>query len=280
MCDGARRRPRSGRPAACAGPALARLSSEALLYAQTLSGLDAPTLSARLYRYNSLPASPTWRRRYPSPEAIMAELGVQLGGTTARRLDGRWRPVSPRLRTDHWLSWRGRGAEAPRDAPIYKLYVSPRPDALRRAWLAVVDVLDEEQALAFKVGGDVYTLLRPDKLIAYFGHHEALLRTGQRLRLALRGVAPQGVPFTAQLDDDGLLSWAIDPPEVDSRRGPSMSWRRWITARLAAALIAARADARTADDVCRLAIERVRREGVDTTTWTVARDFWSHEDDR
>jgi hypothetical protein len=42
------------------------------------------------------------------------------------------------------------------------------------------------------------------------------------------------------------------------------SWRLWLTNRLAAALLSA---AGTVDEKVAFALERVRHEGVDTTTW-------------
>ena len=43
-----------------------------------------------------------------------------------------------------------------------------------------------------------------------------------------------GVPFTAEISPDGLLSWGADPPGRSFSDGAdSTSWRMWVTRRLA-----------------------------------------------
>src|SRR5262249_34927647 len=50
------------------GP-IARLSIQALQYAQELEITDPLKLSARLYFYNRHPCSPVWQQQFPTPEA-------------------------------------------------------------------------------------------------------------------------------------------------------------------------------------------------------------------
>jgi hypothetical protein len=131
-----------------------------------------------------------------------------------------------------------------------------------------------------KIGMDAAGLLRPDKIVAYFGSREDLDTAARELANELQGCPAHGVPFTAGIDDDGLLSWGIDPPE--SERPLSWldreSWRLWIAKSLGAALALAKGAARPlAQQVVepwRFAVERVRRHGVDVDTWTPADTLW------
>jgi hypothetical protein len=158
----------------------------------------------------------------------------------------------------------------------FKLYVSPPAEHLREAFNATLEVLTEVRAPSFKIGRDLYGVLRPDKLVAYFGSREAVHDAGDRLRRRLEGMPAQGVPFTAALDAEELLSWGTDPPRGEhllAWQGPS--WRRWITDRLAVALLSAKAAAATALEPWQFALDRLRLEGIETTTWTPATTIWN-----
>lgn len=259
---GDERTPRGG------GGRLAALSREALRYAQAL-GLDDPLLlSWRIYGYNRLPLTPAWRRLLPAAEAVEAHLGLEKGGRNRRALDRSWRPGS---RGEHWLAWHARSArpEPSREGgAVFKLYVSPVPEALGEGFAEILEALSASRARQFKVGADAAGLLRPDKIVAYFPDFDRLSEAAGRLGGRLAGLAPQGVPFTAEIAGDGLLSWGADPPVA--QRSPLLggweSWRLWLTNRLAAALVASRGEG--AAEPWRFALERVRLEGVDTETWT------------
>jgi hypothetical protein len=112
----------------------------------------------------------------------------------------------------------------------------------------------------------------------YFTTREVLLEAASALRRELAGCDAHGVPFTAGLDDSGLLSWGIDPPENDRalRWLHRQSWRLWVAERLAAALsIAKRARSAAAVEPWRFALERARRQGIDVETWTPSAALWS-----
>ena len=115
----------------------------------------------------------------------------------------------------------------------YKLYVSPRPERIREAFEIVVRVLSASGGVHFKLGDSVGGLLRPDKLMLYFTTRDALLETASVLHRELAGCDAHGVPFTAGLDDSGLLSWGVDPPENDRalRWMQRQSWRLWVVTR-------------------------------------------------
>ncbi len=254
---------------------VAALSRDALTYAQALPVDHAAALSLRLYCYNTAPASPGRRQRLGEPEAVAAFLGIDHGGAARALLARHWRPVSGDDEADGWFHWqapdRG-GFDA--GQPTYKLYISPALDALPDALPLALNALAAEGVANFKFGRDLPGLLRPDKFVAYFSNFEALAAAADRLKTALAGCEAQGVPFTAGIDDHGLLSWGVDPP----RRGAGAAWRAnesyrlWTTNRLAAAMIAAK---RAGDrEPWRFAVQRLQMEGVDTRRWTPAQNLW------
>ena len=174
-----------------------------------------------------------------------------------------------------WKSRHARSARK-RGGPSYKLYVSPDCAFVHDAFSAALEVLSDLRAPCFKIGKDVHGLLRPDKMVAYFSSFEALEEAAGRLGRRLAGVAAHGVPFSAELAADGLLSWGIDPPRQQQTLPwqEHQSWRLWITNRLATALLAAKASPQRAMEPWQFALERLRLEGVDITSWTPATTIW------
>jgi hypothetical protein len=261
--------PRGG--ASAAGGRIAELSVDALRYGQRLDIDETTVLAGRLYGYNRLPLTPAWQRRLPGRDAVVEYLGLGAEAPLARAIARRW--TSTGDGDAPWLSW---GAPPTRsgDGGTFKLYVSPQPDELADVLGVVVDVLGEVRASAFKVGAGVEGLLRPDKLVAYFDSFERLAAAGDRLRTQLDGVAAHGVPFTAAISDDGLLSWGVDPPgraQTPGMQGQE-SWRLWLCTRLAAALLTARGG--VASEAWEYALERIRLEGVDPATWAPSQVIW------
>jgi hypothetical protein len=89
------------------------------------------------------------------------------------------------------------------------------------------------------------------------------------LRQKLAGMPAHGVPFSAEIAGDGLLSWGIDPPieeqSFDVQGGES--WRLWVANRLAMALLNAKSGRSVKVEPWQFALERLRLDGVDTETW-------------
>lgn len=250
---------------------LAAMSRRAVEYAAALELSDPLALSARLYAYNCIPASPRWRTLLPSDAATAEYLGL-VDGPPARVLSGEWRalPESP-----VWISWRTRssskweknyGSEA---ATTYKLYVSPACDRLRDVVQAIADAVVHSNAMQWKVGKGHCGLLRPDKMVIYFRQFADLREVALKIMNCLEGCAPHGVPFTAELAGAGLLSWGIDPPD-EAHVLPWLegeSWRGKVCNRLALALVQA-GNEPDSSSAARFAIQRLRLEGIDTNTWT------------
>lgn len=255
------------------------LSVAALRYAQELTDLPAPLLALRLYLYGHRPVSPELQRRLPDDSAVVSYLGIGPGGAARPALDAGWRTVSSAGEPLYWRMWRrrraGRGTDGAWITP-YKLYVSPTTDALATALEAVAGSLAHAPGVsAFKVGADLAGICRPDKLVVYFDRLEDLQRGAAELEHRLKGCPAHGVPFTAPVTADGLLSWGSDPPAPSAAESEALtSWRMWVTERLAEYLVVARDDRAEALEPWQFALERLRLSGVDTDTWAPASGMW------
>jgi hypothetical protein len=266
-------------PWSCAHGVLAQLTREALEYAQALDVEDPCLLSVRLYFYNRVPLSNRWKRRFPERETVARYLDLEDRGANRRLLSDSWEEVKLTSPLDVWFRWQTRCDRALKTElrRTYKLYLSPRPESVREAFRALVDVLADVPAHHFKIANNAVSLLRPDKIVIYFSNFETLNEAARRIATRLTGCPVQGVPFTAEVTQDGLLSWGIDPvPEnspVTLREWES--WRLWITNRLAVAFLAAKGVKSKGLQPWRFALERLRLQGVDTNTWTPAECFES-----
>lgn len=254
--------------------ASAKLSRDALLYAEDLETSDPGALTAALYLYNRIPMSPFWTTRFADREAILSHIGAGDGSLHAL-LDRGWLLSDGARGWLHWAAVRFEPRAA--DEVTYKLYVSPRPERLRDVFEAVVRVLALFPGVSFKIGDSAAGLLRPDKFVAYFATREELFEAAAMLRGALAGCDAQGVPFTAGLDDAGLLSWGVDPPDTDrvlSWLG-RQSWRTWVVQRIGAAMAVAKNARGAPIEPWRFALERARRHGIDVASWTPSPALWS-----
>jgi hypothetical protein len=244
---------------------LNRLSEDAICYAAALDLLPVQAVAARLYAYNAEPVSAALQQRFGDDAALRGFLleDPQL----ALRLGSRWRS---RIVGDSWIAW------SRDDGPAilgYKLYVSPRLGALPGVFAAALSAFDRFDCAHFKVGRGAHGLLRPDKLVAYFPTLDRLQAVAAQVQPSCRDVAAQGVPFTAPIDADGLLSWAMDPPRFEQVLAAQQfqSWRQWLTSRIAVYAAAARqADA----DVLSFVRNRVALDGIDPLTWSPDLAIW------
>jgi hypothetical protein len=259
---------------------LERLSLEALRYGQALGLTDRIALSSRLYNYNRMPLSPFWKRTLPDAGAIDVYLGIR-DGRNRELLDREWSKISDPALSEGWLAWQSRrfGSSTSFGKPTKigcKLYISPRTDRLPEFLPTILTVLSGCPVRHFKIGKGAQGLLRPDKMVAYFSSYEELIATAEQLKKDLGGCPAQGVPFTAELGGDGLLSWGVDPP-AEGQVLPWLgreSWRLWVTNRLAVALIATSMENTANLEPWQFALRRLQLEGVDTRSWTPALTDW------
>ena len=247
---------------------LADLSRQALRYAEALDLDDAMRVAGRLYAYNRVPAGPAWIARLSSPTAVARFLLLDVGASNQRTLARCWHLSGA---AEGWHRFTTRRLRDARRADHCKLYVSPAPARLPALIEPVADALAAAGATQFKLGADLNGIMRPDKLVAYFADRDALLRAAEVLTVRLAGTAAQGVPFTAQIDADGLLSWGMDPPPQIA--GGRDSWRTWVVWRLATALVGAASTPKTSmlepasTPPWRFALARLATEGVDPATF-------------
>ena len=245
---------------------LTRLSYAALDYADRLCLTDVGRTTGRLYFYNRVPQSPGWQRAYPGPSAV---LDLLMSPALAHEWVG---GASGDAGEIDWLMWTRR--DLPRRRPVelpYKLYVSPAVEALPDVLPMLVDALTGAGARRFKVGPDASGLLRPDKIVVYMADAPELERIARALEVALDGVSPHGVPFTAELAGDGLLSWGGDPTADDAPVGGGLeSWRVSVSRRLAEYLTAAQTAPLRRIRPADFALARLAIDGVDVHSFAPA----------
>lgn len=256
------------------------LSYAALCYAQSLNLQESYLLSSRLYLYNRIPASPYWQLHLGDTRAVKDFLGIQPSSPIQNILNRHWHQHETSANSSAWLSWSSQTAslENTPASPTYKLYISPTCEALPDTFRRLIPVLTEMTVPHFKVGQDIYGLLRPDKIVAYFRSFQALKTTAQRLSTILSNLPAQGVPFTSAWDPDGLLSWGIDPPRAanTSLWSGQESWRLWVTNQLAVALLAAQRDSQRTVAPWRFALDRLSLNGIDISSWTPKLSLWQN----
>lgn len=130
--------------------------------------------------------------------------------------------------------------------------------------------------IAFKFGIDIHGLFRPDKFVIYVTNVDSVYQFADVSATMFSDISAQGVPFTATLSEDGLLSWGADPALTEHLVGvhSRTSWRLWVVNRLAVGLIAAQEAFPTdSEQRCKVALERIRLERVDTHSWNPSSDF-------
>lgn len=250
---------------------LSALSHRAIAYAASIDVFDALSLSARLYAFNRVPASPRWRRLLEDEAAVQKFLGVR-SFEVARLIEAAWIPL-PAQSGAAWIAWHSRCAIGMRgETPRYKLYVSPQCAEVPRAFTAAAQALSSSRCCSWKVGNDVYGLLRPDKMVAYFQDFADLQLAAQLLADELAGCSVQGVPFTAEIAGNGLLSWGADPPQDahSVRWLERESWRIRLCNRLGSAIAQAKAQPAQSVSAAHFALDRLRLDGVNIDTWAPA----------
>jgi len=246
---------------------IAALSIEALRYGEALGALGIPEMTRRLYDFGRQPPTPAQKRAFHQ-SGIDAAAGAL--ATARRALDRHWAPA--RSMDSYWIRWRPIKAGDPGEPTRFKLYASPALADVAEAFHAAAEILGQSPGVrGLKLGRGLPGLTRPDKLVAYFSRRDDLQEAGWRLHQRLQACRVQGVPFTAELSADGLLSWGADPP----RTGPGQpaSWRFWLAGKLAMHLETAR-KAGVAGPIWPIVLDRLRADGVNPQTWVPASDLW------
>jgi hypothetical protein len=233
---------------------LGRLSYAAVARAERMSLHREDELTIRLYGAGRFPLSRRWIRAYPGPHAVESLFG-------AAPMERDWILVA----RSEWLSYTRRGGAAGVTAADlrYKLYVSPHIDTLPAVLPVMAATLAATGAPHFKVGAGASGLLRPDKIVVYLRDSAELTEVSEALSAALDGVAAHGVPFSAELAGDGLLSWGGDPHAGAGPAGAGPeSWRLSVCRRLSEHLAAAKRASLRSLTPARYALARLGADGV------------------
>jgi hypothetical protein len=248
---------------------ISRQSHDAILYASQIRFLSGAALRGRLYQYNAVPQTAPWETLLPNRAATSRWLGLNSRTKWRVRLRQDYIQQRSRAKRDPWLRWQHRGA-GPQGELRHKIYVSPTPRHLPAVFSQAVAVSCAMGVPAFKVGGDLHGVLRPDKIVLYLGGDDARWSVARELALALTEFDAQGVPFSAPIDAAGLLSWGTDPSAnrtVGFKGG--CSWRTFIVDRLASSLTSA-VDQGCEEMLIEFALQRLRLEGIEPDGWRPA----------
>ncbi len=250
--------------------AIDNISLRAIRYAMQLHLSNAMSLSARLYFYNRRPLSPELAQNsIKDPESGLKALQIEKA-INDLQLNKDWetRPM-PGDYDRVWKAWKRKGEKSGK-VEKYKLYISCQYELLPDIIHDILSSLEVSTCYQFKVGKRLVDILRPDYFIAYFKTYAGMIQAAQQLTPILENVEPQGVPFTASLISSGVLSWGIDPPKTKKISGwmtDELSWRIWITNRLATSILNAKQGMEKAEDIANFALERLEAEGINTEQW-------------
>lgn len=250
-----------------AGP-IARLSIEALRYGEALGDLTHSEMTGRLYGFGRRPLTPALKRKFQRGEIAGCD---GLTGSAPPSAERYWTLASSA--NAHWIMWRPTTNNADNERARFKLYVSPGCSHLAEVFDASAEILGRNVGVrGLKLGRGLAGLTRPDKLVAYFSRFDDLQQAGADLCRRLEGYPVHGVPLTAELSPDGLLSWGADRPRSVPRQPES--WRFWVASRLAVHLETAR-KAGVSGPLWRFVLDRLRLDGVNPHAWAPTADFWS-----
>ncbi len=197
------------------------LSIRAVEAVARLGLTDPDQLCARLYCYHRIPLSAASARRLPDGGGLVAAAAVS-----------GWQQRMSVQQAAGWLLLHRDDERTEWSSELFghKLYLSPMPDAVATVVPVAAAAAARVGVSRFKIGADASGLLRPDKIVFYTVSAAELGALADALAVALAGIPAHGVPFTAPLTDDGLLSWAGDPPGVGTQ--DRESWRMFVCRRL------------------------------------------------
>jgi hypothetical protein len=251
---------------------LSHLSMDGIRYAWMLRNHEAKKLAGKLYSFNTTPWDARSKLEFNNARTVNEFLFPSSELSLNDLLDKKWKVIYAENETG-WFAWNRPVNILPNlqreNASIFKLYVSPVIEDLPKVIKIVVPILSISDSYAFKVGSELTELLRPDKMVAYFDDKNALMETCRTLEPALRGCGAHGVPFTGQIDQSGLLSWGIDPPESDTLELiEGGSWRTHVTDKLAIAIIRAKEEQLKFEQAMAFIQAKLFTDGIKTKDWT------------
>jgi hypothetical protein len=232
-----------------------RISELALEYALAVRHLDPSILAERLYAFNSLPTTRPTQRDASAEFAL--QTSIDPDNPVLKIGSHEWTVQPGRA----WLYFRRGSSSGGR----FKIYLSPRPQDIPHVIRGFAEVLGSRtSAGVFKIAFPSEALRRPDKIVAYVPTFNALQETLSRLVALSLDATVQAVPFSAPVPRAPLLSWGVDPP--NESKGPSCSWRSWLTRQLAECAHVIPLTEDSADALSHLKVA-LRLRNIDPVTW-------------
>ena len=221
---------------------LSALSVQAIHAAWLQHQQDLKSLASKLYSFNSIPWDADRRSFFTAKHSIKEFLFSLCGTAVEKQLNKEWTFVTGAEKRG-WLSWIRPPENDDDFLQTHKLYISAFIDDMPLVISKAIPVINASAAISFKTGSNIAGLLRPDKMVVYFINEASLLQTAALLEKELDGCRAQGVPFSKQLDKNGLLSYGIDPPESEVLDAiEEGSWRTTIADKLALAILQTKND--------------------------------------
>ncbi|SKB77556.1 hypothetical protein [Dyadobacter psychrophilus] len=249
---------------------LLKMSSRAIQYAFQMNEVDTASLANKLYAYNTVPLLLTPGNGLQTFKEVEEFLRIGNNDPLNRELLENWNKHEPDPKYS-WISW-SRKQKKRHDARLkatYKIYISPVLEDLPDVFEKTVRVLTGSDAFSFKIGMNREGLLRPDKFVAYFTDYEHLMNAAEQLAPVLKEHKAQGVPFTASLDDSGMLSWGMDSATDEILKNwEGGSWRAIVTEKLAASIALSKTERLSQEQSVDFVLKKMILEGVDPVTWT------------
>lgn len=257
--------------------ALYNISKDALLYGQELEINEKHILASRLYFYNRQPLTPSLSEVFLSSKKVMEYFFMDEYGHNYNLTRKNWRPIKIKGEFGKaWASFESLSEEPVSDNNVtYKLYLSTNVDSLKKDLTNILKILSSSKAFHLKIGKRITEMLRPDNFMIYFKNKDELMTTADNLKAVLSDTVPIGVPFTAEIFNDGLLSWGIDPPNNYKKSFllRQESWRSWICGQLASSIIDAKKEKNSLES-WRFATKKLRLMGIDTERWIPPESLW------
>jgi hypothetical protein len=251
---------------------ISSLSKQGIEYALYLDEVEMKTIAHKLYTYNTTPWDSSLKRDFSETTDTRDYVFSASRSSLISIINKEWQLINDPAK-DPWLGWSRRYfdelSSGEIDKGTYKLYISPVIRDLPKVMNVVLPILTASKAFSFKIGNGIQGLLRPDKMVAYFNNRSSMLQAAGELKNKFNDCKVQGVPFTAQIDDTGILSWGFDPPGSDVLSPiEGGSWRCKITDQIALAIM----QAKTEQPDHRRAIDFIGSKlfvaGIDPCDWT------------
>ena len=247
------------------------ISLQALAYGYQLRGLTAGEMAERLYTFNTIARDEKIKEPFFAKQTVINWLVAGFAAEELAQLTEQWLFCDP-SENFPWFSWQKQkrpGFFSSQHSPCFKLYINSIIDQVPAVFQKTVPVLTAGHALSFKIAATPQGLFRPDKMVAYFENKPSLMQTALYLEKELKGFAAQCVPFTCQLDQEGLLSWGLDPSQTDVfALIEGGSWRTAATDQLALAVLQAQAQNISWEEALPFIRAKLFAAGINMNDWS------------